>query len=500
MLAANTLRKYIARLDEVILSGDASAAEELQDEVLAVFDSELNGLRTRLTNYQPAVFASYGGKTVSSAHVDFIKDARTLRARLQAELEKIDMRSMLDAFPTEELILHRKDGTSVKVTALVDGDTIHSDDVDVVIEEDDIYERTLPNGAKEYYRVTDRGFYKGDHGIPVNYQSKVEKVSKSIAEREIATETTEITAEGKKPHKLFISHSSKDKDYMVALAELLEDIGMPDGSFVCTSVPGHGIPGGAKIFDWLRDQFLTCDLRVMFALSHNYYGSAASLNEMGAAWVTKATDTLLLLPGFGFDDIEGCVDPREMGIGFSMDDAELKHRLNEFKDTLIAEHGLPSITQARWDRHRDKFIKAVREIAAKQAEKESDDESEDHIGNDYMPVVGQYDVGNIPIEPAFLLVYAAAGDGQIMRIQTLGSPVQVSASGKEFMADMSQRESARWVEALDTLINWGWVKPVGHKGQIYELTGTGYKKADWLKEGMQINTDNEPLEELKGFE
>lgn len=104
------------------------------------------------------------------------------------------------------------------------------------------------------------------------------------------------------------------------------------------------------------------------------------------------------------------------------------------------------------------------------------------------------------MEPAFLLVYAAAGNGQIMKVQTLGSPTQVSASGKEFMVDMSQRESARWVEALDLLITWGWVKAVGHKGQIFELTGTGYKKADWLKEGMQINTDNEPLEELKGFE
>ena len=284
---------------------------------------------------------------------------------------------------------------------------------------------------------------------------------------------------------------------MEALAEMLEDIGMPDGSFVCTSVPGHGIPGGAKIFDWLRDQFLTCDLRVMFALSHNYYASAASLNEMGAAWVTKATDTLLLLPGFGFSDIQGCVDPREMGISFGMEEAELKHRLNEFKDTLISEHHLPAVTQARWERHRDKFIKTIREIAEKKAATE---ESEDHIEGDYTPVVGQYDVGNIPVEPAFLLVYAAAGDGQIMKVQTLGSPTQVSASGKEFMADMSQQESARWVEALDLLITWGWVKAVGHKGQIFELTGTGYKKADWLKEGMQINTDNEPLEELRGFE
>ena len=399
---------------------------------------------------------------------------------------------MLSAFPTEELILRKKSGEEYRVTALVDSDTIHSDDVNIVIEEGDIYERTLPNGAIEYYRVTDRGFYKGDHGIPDNYQSKVEKISKAEAERALNG------ADGTKPHKLFISHSSKDKEYMAALAELLEDIGMPDGSFVCTSVPGHGIPGGAKIFDWLRDQFLTCDLRVLFALSQNYYDSAASLNEMGAAWVTKATDTILLLPGFGFSDIQGCVDPREMGIGFGMEEAELKHRLNEFKDTLISEHHLPAITQARWERHRDKFIVTVREIAAKKAAEEADD-SEDHIESDRNPVVGKDDVGNIPLEPAFLLVYAAAGDGRIMKVQTLGTPTQVSASGREFMADMSQRESARWVEALDMLISWGWVKAVGHKGQIFELTGTGYKKADWLKEAMNINTDNEPLEEIKEF-
>ena len=99
-------------------------------------------------------------------------------------------------------------------------------------------------------------------------------------------------------------------------------------------------------------------------------------------------------------------------------------------------------------------------------------------------VVGQDDVGNIPVESAFLLVYAADGDGQIMKIQSLSSPTQISTSGKQFMADNSKRESARWVEALDWLIKWGWVKAVGYKGEIFELTGTGYSKADWLKDSM----------------
>jgi hypothetical protein len=123
------------------------------------------------------------------------------------------------------------------------------------------------------------------------------------------------------------------------------------------------------------------------------------------------------------------------------------------------------------------------------------------IGNNdsKTPVVGKDDVGSIPVDSAFLLVYAADGDGQIMKVQALGSPVQVSASSKRFMADNSQRESARWVEALDRLISWGWVKPVGYKGQIFELTGTGYTKAEWLKESMVIDTSKEPLEELQQF-
>ena len=116
------------------------------------------------------------------------------------------------------------------------------------------------------------------------------------------------------------------------------------------------------------------------------------------------------------------------------------------------------------------------------------------------PVVGQDDVGNIPVEPAFLLVYAADGDGQIMKTQTLSSPTEISTSGKQFMADNSKRESARWVEALDQLIEWGWVKAIGYKNEIFELTGTGYKKADWLKEGMGIDTSKDPLDELKEFE
>ena len=125
-----------------------------------------------------------------------------------------------------------------------------------------------------------------------------------------------------------------------------------------------------------------------------------------------------------------------------------------------------------------------------------------NVGNskEVRSVIGQDDVGNIPVESAFLLVYAADGDGQIIKVKTLSSPTQIFTSDKQFMANNSKRESARWVEALDRLIEWGWVKAVGYKREIFELTGTGYNKADWLKDGMGIDTSKVPLEELKEFE
>lgn len=126
-------------------------------------------------------------------------------------------------------------------------------------------------------------------------------------------------------------------------------------------------------------------------------------------------------------------------------------------------------------------------------------EDEDEDGNSTL-VGDNYNGEFIPTDTALLLVYAAVGDGQILKIQTLGTNPEISADGKQFMADNSHRESARWQEALDNLIRWGWVKPEGYKGEVYSVTGTGYKRSDWLRENMSIDTSKDPLEERKKFD
>ena len=208
--------------------------------------------------------------------------------------------------------------------------------------------------------------------------------------------------------------------------------------------------------------------------------------------------TGVLLPGFYFNQLDGCIDKTQIAI--KLDDSDirtLKYRLGEFKDELTKEINQRPMSEATSERQRDGFLDRISTITEARTRECKDTEE---LNQHYTPTVGQDDVGSIPVESAFLLVYAAQGNGQIFRLATLGSAVQVSADGKQFMADSSRRESARWQEALDMLITWGWVKPVGRKGEVYEVTGTGFTKADWLKDGMCIDTSKEPLEELKQYE
>ena len=407
------------------------------------------------------------------------------------------IRSALDLFPTEELILHKIDGSTRRIIALVDGNKIHSDDVEVDIEEDDILERSLPSGAKEYYKVLNRGFYKGTYDIPDNYQCQIEKIPGSIAEKTIS-----MFLRKDKPHKVFISHASIDADYVEAFVELLEVLGLREDEIICSSIPPYCIPLDNKVYDWLIEEFQQSNLHVIYALSDDYYDSAASLNEMGATWALKHKYTGILMPGFTFDKIKGCIDQSQIHI--KLDDKDkrtLNFRLDELKNNLIEEFGLRVMASSMWERKRDNFLEKITCIANERLKKSKDDRrniQELQISNHM--ISKQYNTLDVSIESAFLLVYAATGNGQILKIGALGEPTQVSASGRQFMENNSQRESARWQEALETLVSKGWAKSVGLQGEVFELTGSGYKKADYLMDRLNINTKIEPFEEIRRFE
>ena len=165
----------------------------------------------------------------------------------------------------------------------------------------------------------------------------------------------------KKKPLIFISHSSKNKDQVAKIADLLRSINLsPRRDIFCSALPGYGIPNGANIFDFLRERFLNYDLHIIFVHSPEYYESAVSLNEMGAAWVLRTNATSLLLPGFDFSGMKGVIGSDCIAIKLDGDRSEVKDRLNQLRRELESEFDISDNEDIIWEEARDKFIREIK--------------------------------------------------------------------------------------------------------------------------------------------
>lgn len=80
-------------------------------------------------------------------------------------------------------------------------------------------------------------------------------------------------------------------------------------------------------------------------------------------------------------------------------------------------------------------------------------------------------------ENAEKLLNVAASDasGQILKTFDVSTGTSVQGGSTVMNEGASQRESARWVAALDELIKAGFVAQVDKKGQGFQVTDAGYK-------------------------
>ncbi len=167
----------------------------------------------------------------------------------------------------------------------------------------------------------------------------------------------------KKP-RIFISHSSKDVDYVAKIVNLLDGMGLNQTQLFCSSLPGYDIPIDTNIFDYLRNQFLAFNLHVIFIHSDNYYQSPVSLNEMGAAWTLRSAVTSILLPGFEFEQMTGVVNNKTTAIKLDRTKLELKDKLNQLYSKIVEEFSLTKKADIIWEQKRDAFINEVQQISA----------------------------------------------------------------------------------------------------------------------------------------
>lgn len=188
-------------------------------------------------------------------------------------------------------------------------------------------------------------------------------------------EIAKTVANDKKTPVVFISHSSKDKDFVDALVNLLDDMGFTKDTLFCSSVREYGIPFSGDIYETIRDLFLKHDLYVIFIHSPRFYGSAVSLNEMGAAWVLKTDFCSFLTNDMNYDMMKGVVNNAKLSIKVDEDDAKLL--LNDFYNHLLTVFSLQKMDVNKWERKRDQFLQVVRNLKYEEVEENVKENSVD---------------------------------------------------------------------------------------------------------------------------
>lgn len=337
-----------------------------------------------------------------------------------------------------------------------------------------IYNKTYNKLIADTLTISKSFEYWSEQDTFMKLKSNLMEIQKNIDEY-YQNEKETISMSQKTP-KIFISHSSLDKEFIEALVELLEFIGLNNKQqLICTSISGYGIPLGKDIYEYLKEQFYDHDLHLIFVLSDNYYHSVPCLNEMGAAWVLQKKYTTILLPGFEFEEIKGAINPRQIGLKLDAEPIDIKDKLGQLKNTILKEFNLPLIDEARWETKRDNFIKTVSKISMKDSATPMDSSVKSMF---------QFTNSDPLSEESLSLLKAACSDqnGHILKIRTT-SGSSITSNNKSFIPSQDPREVATWEDALEKLIILRLITQKDKKGEVYGVTKKGY---DYIKQLQKI--------------
>ena len=143
--------------------------------------------------------------------------------------------------------------------------------------------------------------------------------------------------------KVFISHSSNDKDIVRLFKDtiLKNGIGLSDDDIFFTSSPETGVPIGKNIPECIKENMVDCEYAFLM-ISENYKKSEVCLNEMGAAMVLGKRLFPILLYDYDFDKVGWLID---RNLCAKVDDRE---RLDEIRD-IFYEDGI-KVSTSVWTR------------------------------------------------------------------------------------------------------------------------------------------------------
>ena len=252
----------------------------------------------------------------------------------------------------------------------------------------------------------------------------------------------ETTMEGK---RIFLSHKGLDKEMVREYKEVLEELGY---------VP------------WLDDEAMPAGTRLERGLLEGMQESCAVVFFVTADFKDA---------GFLETEIDyALTEKRKKGDEFAV----ITLVLGEFEEEPDVESVVPALLRPYvWKQPTSQFH-GLREILRALPKKASD-----HLANPRSiggnPVVAEEEGSRLSEDGKSILMAAAQGEGEVICIRTMGG-VRVSAGGKSMVINDSAREAARWEAAVEELQRHRYIKDVGYKGEVFELTKAGWDMSDSL--------------------
>ena len=139
-------------------------------------------------------------------------------------------------------------------------------------------------------------------------------------------------------NSVFISHSSKDIEFILQLNDFLYGLGIPKDKIFCSSIEGQGVKHGNRIEDTVK-MYLSKSAIIIYVLSRNFLESQACMQELGVGWMSNDSKKCFYfkLNDITMDEIKGFLNT---SYKFTMITQE---SLSEFIDDFCEVAGLTAI-------------------------------------------------------------------------------------------------------------------------------------------------------------
>lgn len=264
--------------------------------------------------------------------------------------------------------------------------------------------------------------------------------------------------------RVFISHSSKDRDFVRALMNLLRSaLNLPAEQIRCTSVDGYRLPAGASASEHLRREVHDAQAFIGVISPHSLQ-SLYVVFELGARWGAGKHLIPLLAPGVVPSILAAPLN--DLNALQSGDDAQLYQLVTDLGDVLGI---IPSRPAAYLQE-----INAIHQLPIEVEEASEGIEDTDELS--------EAEVVKLSSEARQILIEALNDSDPTIQCIRTGAGINVHVNQVELTDGASSRARKRWATAVRELENLGLIEDMGNSREAFELTVEGWNVAESLRD------------------